>query len=563
MLAGTTLSGGDFVAVDIEATGCRPGSDDILEIGAARVSAGAIVGRFSVLVKPNGPIPPAIRHLTGIDDEMVASAGSVTDAMHAFRAFAEGAVLVAHNHRFDLGFLDYEAERAWGEPFQRPILDTLALSRRLHPELQRHNLRALAAFYGAETVPNHRAEADAIATAEIWTRMLPELEARGLATAGDAAQLCGLACQGALARKLVMATDLPDEPGVFLFRDAEGRVVYVGRAKNLRARVRSFFYAPTDSEQAGPALVASSVSHRVCPSPLDAVLVESRLLSRYRPDHHRDHERGRAAVYVYADTQSRFPSVRVVRRRYRRGTVIGPLSNRWAAETLVDSLREHFGLRRCARRLDGGAGDRPCARRADGTCPSPCLGVISSEDYKSRVDRALEVFDGAGPRFRQALQERREEAAADQRYEEAIAHRDALRAYDRTMSALRVVREATQDSGRVVIEGGDRGAALHFVRSGYLARTLRLSRAQLAEGGWEPIVERAVRQAFDGADGRPGHLSERQLRDVFLIHSYRSQQAPQEVAHGDDAAETARRVVSVVRRLMRLPVSSHGAPSDD
>ena len=149
MLGTTSLAHGSFVTVDIETTGSRPGSGGILEIGAVRIESGTITARFTALVHPGEPVPPAIRHLTGIDDAMVASAPPIDDVIAEFRAFVGDSVLVAHNHRFDMGFLDYEAERSWGMPFPRPVLDTLALARRLRPELERHNLRALAEQYGA------------------------------------------------------------------------------------------------------------------------------------------------------------------------------------------------------------------------------------------------------------------------------------------------------------------------------------------------------------------------------------------------------------------------------
>lgn len=203
MLGETSLMDGRFVAVDIETTGCCPGSSDIIEIGATLIDGGRVAGRFESFVRPHHQIPPSIVELTGITDAMVANAPSIHEAMHAFIAFAAGAVLVAHNHRFDMGFLDYEAERAFGMPFQRPILDTLTLSRRLSPELPRHNLRVLAEHYGARAVPNHRAASDAAATAEVLIGMLPALAELGLNTAEAVARYSGLAREGALARKLV------------------------------------------------------------------------------------------------------------------------------------------------------------------------------------------------------------------------------------------------------------------------------------------------------------------------------------------------------------------------
>ena len=565
MLAGTPLNDGDFVTVDIETTGCRPGTNSIIEIGAVRIRSGVIVGRFGELVRPTEPIPSAIRHLTGIDDSMVADADDVVTVMLRFREFVGDSVLVAHNHRFDLGFLDYEAERAWGLPFPRPVLDTLVLSRRLHPEFERHNLRALAAAYDVETVPDHRATTDAMATAEVWSRMLGELAERGISTAGEVARFCGLAYQGALARKLTIATDLPDAPGVYVMRDARGDVLHVGRAKSLRTRVRSYFYAPVDETSNHPAVATTSVGFVICPSQLDALLLESRLSLRYHPRFDRDNERGRSVVYINADTSARFPRLKVTDRRYASGTSVGPLTNRWAADTLVESLRAQFGLRRCTRRLDAGASTRACPRRVDGSCPRPCEGGISEDDYRLRVDSALAAFDGQAESFRVALQTLRESAAAEQRYEDAIAYRDALRAVDRTMSALRIVRAASETPGLVVLEGDERTLVLHVIRHGYLVRTLRVPKSALCDDSWVTrlvsLLERAYGRTLPDPD--KDTLTPRQLRDIFLIHTYREQNAPSEVRYNGDVEDLAHRVTLASRRFMRVPHTRHAVASDD
>jgi DNA polymerase-3 subunit epsilon len=555
MLAGTPLSDGSFVTVDIETTGCRPGTNGIIEIGAVHIMAGNIVGRFGELVRASEPIPPAIKHLTGIDDSMVADAPDVTTVMRRFREFVGESVLIAHNHRFDLGFLDYEAERAWGIPFPRPVLDTLVLARRLHPELERHNLRALALAYQVETVPDHRATTDAMATAEVWCLMLAELVERGISTAGDVARFSGLALQGDLARKLVLATDLPDAPGVYVMRDAAGSVLHVGRAKSLRTRVRSYFYAPVDQTSNHPAVLTAKVDHIMCASQLDAQLLESRLSLRYHPRLDKDHERGRSVVYLHVDTASRFPRLRVTNRRYATGTTIGPLTNVWAATTLVDALRAHYGLRACTRRLDEAGRSRLCPRRSDGSCPHPCDGGLTVAEYQKRVAAALASFDGGAEQFRSALQTLREASAAEQRYEDAIGYRDALRAVDRTMSALRIVREAAATPGMVIIEGNERALALHLVRFGYLMRTMRVPKDHLGSDEWEQAVTSSIRRAYESpaADPDSDTLTPRQLRDIFLIHTYREQNAPSEVRFTGDADDLAHKVVAAARRFMRVP----------
>jgi DNA polymerase-3 subunit epsilon len=559
MLGETRLTDGRFVAVDIETTGCCPGSSDVIEIGATLIDAGCVAGRFESFVRPHQQIPPSIVELTGITDAMVADAPSIHDAMQAFIAFADGAVLVAHNHRFDMGFLDYEAERAFGAPFQRPILDTLALSRRLSPELPRHNLRMLAEHYGATAVPNHRAASDAAATAEVLTGMLPALAELGLRTAEDVARYSGLAQEGALARKLVLATHVPDALGVYLLRDTGGQVIYVGRAKNLRTRVRSYFYYPADHDRAQLATETEAVNHICCTSDLDALLLESRLLDRYRPKFNRDQQRGRNSVYLRMDSCSRYPALTVVTRRPRTGLAIGPLTNPWAARILATAVRDHFGLRHCARRLNGSS--VPC-RNAGLGCPQPCIGLVTQDEYRRRVTAVLDALGPSASELRVALQAKREHAAAQLRYEDAIVYRDALRALDRTMSSLEVVRAAASEEGVAIIDAREDVCVVHLIRHGRHASRVRVTRTEVADGVAASRLERAAVRVYRSAPvGDPRDFSNRELRELFIIDVHRRQAAPIEVALDGDVEAFVRDVLSALRRRTRVPKKLHAASS--
>lgn len=560
MLGTTSLNDGDFVTVDIETTGCRPGSSGIIEIGAALVHAGHITAGFESLVQPGESIPAAIQSLTGIDDSMVADAAALDVVMRRFRDFVGDAVLVAHNHRFDMGFLDFEAERTWDSSFRRPVLDTLTIARRLHPELERHNLRALAAFYDVDAVPNHRASKDALATAQILQRMLPELIDRGMSTAEDVARFCGLARQGVLASKLVLATNLPDAPGVYLFRDADGEVIHIGRARNLRMRVRGYFYGPGDLDRPHPASEAAAVEHVACASDLDALMIESRLVARYRPKFNHDQQRGRSAVYIWANAGEPFPSLTTTRVRPRSGVAIGPLTNVWAAETLVEALRTHYGLRRCTHRL--AKSSEACCEDDAGRCPRPCDGAVDASAYARRVDAALAVFNGDGSRFRASTQALREHAAAGLRYEEAIEHRDAIRAFDRTVSALEVVGAATAEPGVAIVEGRGDDVVVFLIRHGRLGRTLRFKRDDVASGAFPLALARAVPSVYSAkrmAEDVLG-MNATQLRDVFIIEAYRRQHTPLEIPYSDDLDAFAGRIAGAARRATRAARKLHAAP---
>lgn len=559
MLGHTDLTSGAFVTVDIETTGCRPGTSSVIEIGAARIEAGTITGHFSALVCPTEPIPSAVEHLTGITDDMVAGAVSIGEAMAAFRRFAADAVLIAHNHRFDMSFLDYEAERAWGTPFPRPVLDTLCLARRLQPNVDRHNLRDLALRYGIPTVPNHRALPDALATAEIFLAMLPEIQAAGMTTAAQVAQLCGVAQQSRLARKLALATDLPDGPGVYLFRDIENRVIFVGRARSLRTRVRNHFYAADDTECASPASEVTSIDYFTLVSGLDATLLEVRLHDRYAPIFNRNNHQQRNPLYLHIDPEAPYPALRTTRRRLRSGELVGPLGNEWAAALIADVISQHFGLRLCRSAVPACVSGQ-CSRPDRASCQAPEVLQIGPSAVRQRAYAALAVFNGRGPEFRDMLRLMQEQSSRAERFEDAARYRDAARALDRTLGALGVARRAGSDAVSVVLEGEAREMTAIILIRGWLFSVLRFTDAEVEDGSLADKLTLVLHRAYARARHDTA-MTPRRLRDIAITDAYRQQQAPLCIVAGDTADDTASTVLSAVRRSLRIPRKRHAAAS--
>lgn len=554
MLSGLPLTECDFVAVDLETTGCSPGRHSIIEIGAVRLRGRAVVSEFSSLVRPTDSVPRAISQLTGITADMLATAPFVDEVVAAFRAFAAGAVLVAHNYRFDLGFLDHEAERLWGAPFPRPALDTLSLARRLYPGLERYSLLHLASHIDTSVTPDHRAANDAKAAGEVLAAMLPELMERGMTTVGDLASFCGLPDQTALAACLPLTLRVPDAPGVYVFRGGDDRVLFVGRAKSLRQRVRSHFYPAGDREHSELGCFVTAIRAIPAASALDAALLERRLLARHDPPFNPATQRPRAVYFIHVDTSTHFPGVRVVTKRRRRGTHIGPFTSRWAALTLAERLAEVYGLRRCARRLDGRLAGRVCDNRG-GPCPAPCVNHVDATDYATRVRSLLAVFDGRGEDARSALTALQADAAADSRYEDAIRYRDGLRALDRALGTLGVVRGAF-DHDAALVEHHDDTVTVHLVRNGLRASVLRGCPEVVAQR-----LPRAVRRVYYSERPRTDilDLTPEQVAELLTIAAFSAGDSHAEVPVADE-----RLTLALIRRCLGLerrePRRRHAAP---
>src|SRR4051794_33930832 len=323
------LERAEFVVVDLETTGLSPASSRICEIGAVRVRELELRDRFQTLTNPGLAIAPGAAALTGLRDADLRRAPPVRVGVRRFLAFAGDAVLVAHNARFDLSFLDRETERITGRRIGAIAIDTVALARRLVGG-RRANLAELSTYFGTATRPCHRALPDAEATAEVLLALIGLAQERGALTVADLADLAATRARRAHGKRS-LAFGAPQRPGVYLFRDAHGQVLYVGRARDLRARLRSYFRSDRQRPAVEAALGAlDGIEWRVLGSELEAALEELRLIRELRPP--ANARSARPDRYVYL--RRRGDAVVVTSQHGR----LGPLKSRSRAHLAARAL---------------------------------------------------------------------------------------------------------------------------------------------------------------------------------------------------------------------------------
>jgi DNA polymerase-3 subunit epsilon len=280
----TLIEEAELVVFDLETTGLSASRDRMCEIGAVRVRSLEIAERFETLVDPGVSLPPTIARLTGIRDADLRRAPRQELAVRRFLAFADEAPLAAHNARFDVGFLDHAVQRLTGRRVAAAVVDTVWLARRLlQRRSERFSLAQLAHFFGTSTSPCHRALPDALATAEILIALLGLAQERGARTLAEVVELAAPRERRLHARRSLIA-GAPTTPGVYLFRDRHDTVLYVGKARNLRARLRSYFAGDRQRPAVEAALGAlARVEWRELGSELEAALEELRLIRELRP----------------------------------------------------------------------------------------------------------------------------------------------------------------------------------------------------------------------------------------------------------------------------------------
>jgi len=348
--AALLLEDATYVVVDLETTGLRPGQSGICEIGAVRLRGFEVDGEFETLVDPGLPIAAGASAVTGLRNEHLRGAPRPAEAVRSFLAFAGDAVLVAHNARFDLAFLDRETELLTGSRIGAPVVDTVRLARRLLAgRVSSFGLAQLAWFLGTAERPCHRALPDARATAELLLALIGLAQERGARTVADLSALAATRTRRLLDKRH-LAFGAPTRPGVYLFLGRQGEVLYVGRARDLRARLRSYFRSDRQRPAVEAALAATeSIDWRVTGSELEAALEELRLIRDLRPPGNARVSRPERQVWLRARGDSVVASV--------RRSPVGPFRSRRTAQLaarvlLPDELaRPETALPRLRRRL--------------------------------------------------------------------------------------------------------------------------------------------------------------------------------------------------------------------
>jgi len=324
------LEDAEYVVFDLETTGL--GADArICEIGGVRVASLELADAFQTFVDPRAPLPAGITALTGIEPRHLHGAPPAAAAVRRFMRFAGDAFLVAHNARFDRSFLDRDLDHLTGRRLARPVLDTLALARTLLAgRTTRTGLATLAHFFGTAERPCHRALPDAQATAEILLALIGLAQERGARTVGDLYELTAPR-RRRVYDKRALANGAPTRPGVYVFRGPSDEALYVGRARDLRARLRSYFRSERQRPSVEAALAAvERIEWIVLGSELEAGIEELRLIQQLRPP--ANARQSRPDRYVYL--QRRADGIVVS----RRPTTLGPIRRRRDAERAARAL---------------------------------------------------------------------------------------------------------------------------------------------------------------------------------------------------------------------------------
>lgn len=496
---GTPLSHAVFVVVDLETTGGAPADAGITEIGAVKVCGGEVIGEFATLVNPGVPIPPFVAALTGITDALVASAPRLGAVLPSFLEFARGAILVAHNAPYDIGFLKGACARLqvpWPGP---TVLDTARIARiALHrDEVRNCKLATLAAHFRTEIAPSHRAFDDARATADVLHALIGRVGDLGVTTVEDLQAFTSRVSRQQRAKRH-LAEHLPSSPGVYVFRDPAGVPLYVGTSRNIKARVRGYFTASETrrrmSEMVG---IAKEVTAIECATPLEARVRELRLIAEFQPRYNHRSKRPEKQVWLKLTVEPapRLSVVGAVLPDHDDGArYLGPFPGAGRARAVADALTAAFAIRTCTTRLarQPRAVNAGCVLHELGRCAAPCMRDHDAQAYAEVIDEVRTAMDGDIGEAVRRLTARMAELADAGRFEEAAQWRDRIAA----LAAASVHRQrigmlAGAEEIVAAAQTADGGWEIHCIRHGMLAGAAEVRRGADPSSAIEALLATA------------------------------------------------------------------------
>ena len=320
---------------------------------------------------------------------------------------------------------------------------------------------------------------------------------------------------------------LPNHPGVYLFRDASGELLYVGKAASLADRVRSYFQRGADHSPKTTVLVGqiADLETIVTRSELEALILESNLIKRHRPRFNVVLRDDKQYPYLRLPTKDRFPRLSIVRKVQKDGALYyGPYTPAGALRETLKVIKKSFPLATCTIDIDGTA-ERACLEFEIKRCMAPCTGNQTQEDYLKIVGQVRQFLEGRDHELLDDLRAQMEAAAEREEYEEAARLRDRLFKIERTLEKQRITQTAATDQDVIGLarQGTAVDLQLLFVRGGLLIGRKDFFWPQSADDSDEDLVRSAIEQ-FYNKDGQPPKelLVPTALADAALIEQWLS-----------------------------------------
>lgn len=476
-----------FIVCDVETTGLSPVNNRITEIALIKVVNGEITNKFTSLINPRQHIPREITHLTGISNEDVINKPDFEELSDNIISFFEETedekiIFTGHNVAFDYRFLLHSFARI-NKPFNFKTLCTCKLARRLLKRLRSKSLINVSSYYGITFKRFHRAYDDALATSKILLNFLVTLtedyefeEIEEVLKFQNCKIYNNENKSPVLKRLNISLKDFPKLPGVYFMKSRSDELLYIGKAKNLRERLSSYFRFNSELPVKLRRLLRNinSIEYEITNSELSALILESKLIKQHKPRFNSAIKRFRFHPFLKIDVQNNYPRIEKVYEIENDGAnYYGPFQSGMTVNKLLKDINEEFKLRKCDfKNLKPSKEHSTCMYFEMGKCCAPCNFTQSKNEYHNEVSRVHSFITSLELTSAQKLFEiRMKEFSENMEYERAAFIRDRLHDIQKVMSYQKVITSAINDKKIIIKCNSETGKEIFFIQNGKLIKT--------------------------------------------------------------------------------------------
>lgn len=413
-----------FSVVDVETTGLSAGRNRVIEIALVKIENLKITKKLNYLINPQTYIPPFITTLTGIDNNDVAAAPLFSEIIDEVISFIDNTILTAHNLPFDYSFLNSEFMIAGRELINEHNCCTLKIARNIYPELQSKSLSSVARYLNLRNSNAHRALGDAEITAKILLKMIKELQSKDkISTVGDLLSYQkGYKKSHLLNIKKELLEDylnLPNAPGIYYFTNKKDDIIYVGKAKSIRERVKTYFSDSAPGKAKKIVKQAVSLKHIITNSELTALLTEAETIKILEPKHNYQLKKFGNKYFIRINKTLKAPNIELTNHfDFDGNDYFGLFVSRRKANDILEFINKAFALRECNDKEF--AKGRTCFLYDIHRCTGPC--VEDSDNLKAYNFELKNVYDflyGKNQFALDRLLNKMKSFSAKQKYEQA------------------------------------------------------------------------------------------------------------------------------------------------
>ncbi len=420
----------EYSVIDFETSGLSAKKDRVIEAGVVKISGGKITDTFKTFVNPGIMIPAGITELTGITNDDLLTAPDFEEVAYDLLEFIGDSIIVAHNYLFDIKFLNEELKRIGYSPVSNPLLCTLRLSKKLFPELKSKSLGNVAQYLRIRHRDVHRALGDATVTAKIFLKQLEVLQRKlEIATVEELIAFAAInKTPDFFIMKKRLAKDfnkLSFNPGAYLFKNNKGEIIYIGKAKSLRNRIKSHFVAGSNSKSGEIIGFADSLEFIETNSELGALIVESALIKKHKPKYNVMLKKYSSAYFLKVEDVEKFGGVNLTRKINLDGNdYFGPYAGREIAGKILEIINVSFKLRECSEKEFKKG--KACYLFDIQRCLAPCIYKDSETEYSKELEKVKLFLKGENREVIGNLTALMRRYSEEKKYEQAAEVRDLI-----------------------------------------------------------------------------------------------------------------------------------------